>query len=401
MMQLGFAMLESGLNASKNSVNVLFKNLIDISVGILIFFSFGYAIMFQPLDNTPPLIEFSNYWKISQTYIFLPNPVPRVGAEHIAPYIDFFFQAAFAVTAATICSGAVAGRMKPRAYLLLTCVMMGIVYPTSGYWVQNNGWLHQNGFRDFAGALIVHGVGGGASLASVMILKARIGRFENRDQLTSSQLRHFTGHSLPLATLGMFILWIGWYGFNLGNTLGIVGDGFSIELVGKIALNTTLSACAAASSVAILRKALNGKIELSMVIHGILGGLVAITASCDRVEPMESIVIGAIAALVVICGVHLLAALRIDDSVGAFPVHGLCGIWGGIATGIFTEANLQWQIIGSLVILLWSFTVVYIFFFIVSRFTTIRVSPEVEKEGLDYYEHGEIAYIHDEMGVSK
>ncbi|MEM7125328.1 MAG: ammonium transporter [Chloroflexota bacterium] len=406
MMQLGFAMLESGFNAVKNTVNVLFKNVIDVCIGVLIFFSFGYAIMFQPAQDVAPeqiikILDIGNQsylWEIHLPYLFLQDITPRLGANFIALHIDFFFQVAFAATAATICSGAVAGRMRPWAYVVLTFVMIGIVYPTSGYWA-SGGWLYERGFRDFAGSLSVHAVGGFASLACVLLLKARFGKFANREELTPQELRQLASHNLPLATLGMFILWIGWYGFNVGSTLGIIGNDNTPQLVGLIALNTTLAACAGAALVTVARQMATGRIELSMVIQGVLGGLVAITASCNLVEPIQSIIIGAVAGLLVIVGVYLLNELKIDDAVGAFGVHGLCGIWGGIAAGLFVESiSIPSQVLGSLVIPAWSFVVVFVLLGIISRFADIRVSPEVEKRGLDFFEHGEVAYSLNESG---
>lgn len=206
MMQLGFAMLEAGFSAAKNTVNVLFKNVADACVGIIVYFLFGYALMYRP-ENCQAIDIIPNIFGISRSYLWLNElPCSRQGAEHLSLYIDFFFQAAFAATAATICSGAVAGRIKPWAYLLLTFLITGLVYPVSGYWVWGGGWLDQWGFHDFAGSLVVHGVGGGAALAIVKILKSRTRRFDS--EIPEEEKKQFLPHSLPLAAMGTFILWV-------------------------------------------------------------------------------------------------------------------------------------------------------------------------------------------------
>ncbi|MGK7918923.1 MAG: ammonium transporter [Trichodesmium sp.] len=392
MMQLGFAMLEAGFNAAKNTVNVLFKNVADACVGILVYFLFGYALMYRP-ENCQSINIIPNFLGISISYLGLNNiyPCPREGVEHLSVYIDFFFQAAFAATAATICSGAVAGRIKPWAYLLLTVLITGLVYPISGYSVWGGGLLSKWGFHDFAGSVVVHGVGGGAALAIVNILKSRIGKF-SREPITKEEAKQLSPHSLPLAAMGTFILWIGWYGFNGGSTLGIAGVS-SPDEVGKIIVNTTISACSGACTAIVYRTLTQTRIDLSTVLNGLLGGLVGITASCDVVTPFESLIIGVFAGLVVIMGINWLYEQKIDDSVGAIPVHCFCGIWGGLATGLFTDIDNFKQIVGSLLIPLWSFVVIWSCFKIINSIFGIRVEADEEKSGLDWQEHGEYAYL--------
>jgi Amt family ammonium transporter len=396
MMQLGFAMLEAGFNAAKNTVNVLFKNFADVCLGILVYFGFGYALMYRP-ETSSELILFniSGVLGLSQPYLFLDELVPRQGAAHLSVYIDFFFQAAFAATAATICSGAVAGRIKPWAYLLLTFLLTGVVYPISGYWVWGGGWLSEWGFHDFAGSLVVHAVGGSAALAVVLILKPRIGKFSGQDELTSTEENQLFPHSLPLAGIGTFILWIGWYGFNAGSALGITGDISSPDTVGKIALNTTIAACSSSFTVIVYRWFKNKRrIDLSSVLNGILGGLVAITAPCDVMMPPQSLLVGIVAGFIIIFGVYSLYALKVDDAVGAIPVHCFCGIWGGVATGLLREdINLGTQVLGSSIIFAWSFFLVLGIFKWIHQTYGIRISKDEEKSGLDWQEHGEYTYL--------
>lgn len=401
MMQLGFAMLEAGFNAAKNTVNVLFKNVADACVGIIVYFLFGYALMYRPeygLENCHaidiiPIIP--NFLGIGISYLGLNgDDCFREEAGHLSVYIDFFFQAAFAATAATICSGAVAGRIKPWAYLLLTFLITGVVYPVSGYWVWGGGWLDQWGFHDFAGSLVVHGVGGGAALAIVNILKSRIGKF-SQEPIPQEEVKQLSPHSLPLAAMGTFILWIGWYGFNAGSTLGIAGVS-SPDEVGKIVVNTTISACSSACTAIVYRRLTKSRIDLSTVLNGLLGGLVGITASCDVVSPPQSLIIGVFAGLVVIMGINWLYEKKIDDAVGAIPVHCFCGIWGGLATGFFTDINdidNFKQIVGSLLIPAWSFIAIWLCFKVINSIFGIRVEADEEKSGLDWQEHGEYAYL--------
>ncbi|MGF1492289.1 MAG: ammonium transporter [Microcoleaceae cyanobacterium] len=399
-MLLGFAMLEAGFNAAKNTVNVLFKNVADACLGIIIYFAFGYALMYRPevTCESAYVLGIPGFMGISLPYIMLDTLFPRDGAEHLSVYIDFFFQAAFAATTTTICSGAIAGRIKPWAYLVLTVIITGLVYPISGYWIWGGGWLGTLGLHDFSGALGVHALGGGAALAVVLILKPRAGKFGDWEKLSKAEENHLSGHSLPLAAIGMFVLWLGWYGFNVGSALGIIGDVNlrSPEILGRIALNTTISACSSALTVMVYRWFRNRcRIDLSSVLNGILGGLVAITAACDVVSPPQSLIIGIFAGLIVIGGVNLLFVLKIDDAVGAIPVHGLCGMWGGLAVGCFGIANINLgiQIIGVLLIPAWAFGSVWLLLSLLNSLSPIRVSEEEEIGGLDWSEHGEYAYL--------
>jgi Amt family ammonium transporter len=378
-MQAGFAMLEAGLNSAKNTVNILFKNFMDMSVGVLIYFAIGYSLMY----GAPALGGFLGWsgFGIASTI----DPA-AIGPGALSPQVDWLFQVAFAATAATIVSGAVAGRMQFRAYLVYSVFITALVYPISGYWKWGGGWLDQLGFYDFAGSLVVHSVGGFAGLAGAILLGPRIGRF-NKDG-TSNPM---PAHSLSLATLGVFILWIGWYGFNPGSQLAFAGSA-NTNIVMLIAANTTLAAAAGAVFAMIVAWFFLKKPDLGMTLNGALAGLVGITANCDSVTNGSAIIIGLVAGFLVVIGVFALEKVKIDDPVGAWPVHGLCGIWGGLATGIFGGHPLGAQIIGSLVIPIWAFVTCFALFYVLKSIGILRVSAEEEIEGLDLSEHGVINY---------
>lgn len=375
-MQAGFALVEAGFNSAKNAVNIMFKNMMDVAAGMLVFWLFGYGIMYGS-DVIPGWLAWGGFG-ISST----PE---AAGAGVLNPQVDWLFQVAFAATAATIVSGAVAGRIKVSAYLIYSVFITAIIYPISGFWQWGGGWLNQMGFHDFAGSLVVHSVGGFAGLAGAMLLGPRIGRFGKNGSSA------FPPHNYTIATLGVFILWIGWYGFNPGSQLAFVGAG-NTDAVMLIAVNTTLAAGAGAVVALLASWIMGGKPDLGFMLNGMLAGLVGITAGCDAVSNVSSMIIGGIAAILMILGTQLLERLKIDDPVGAWPVHGVCGIWAGIATGIFGDYALGTQILGSIVIPLWSFVMAYALFFVLKQLKTLRVSPEEEQQGLDLSEHGVDAY---------
>jgi len=377
-MQAGFALVESGLNSAKNTVNILYKNLMDLSVGAILFFVIGYGLMYPGDAFTGGWFGFGGFG--------ISADAPEAVAGNLHPAVDFLFQVAFAATAATIVSGAVAGRMKFQAYLIYSAVITAFIYPVSGMWKWGGGWLNELGFYDFAGSLVVHALGGFAGLAAAIVLGPRIGRF-NADGSPNAM----PGHNLAISTLGVFILLIGWFGFNPGSQLAIAGaDNTSIVMV--IATNTLLAAAAGAVLAMITAWALFKKPDLTMAMNGLLGGLVGITANCDSVTYNESLIIGAVAGILVVLGVKMLDAMKIDDPVGAWPVHGLNGIWGGLATGIFGGHPLIAQIIGSIAIPLWGFATMFILFLILKAAGILRVSKDDEMKGLDISEHEEEAY---------
>lgn len=374
-MQSGFAMVESGFNSSKNTINILFKNLMDVCAGVLIYYTIGYGLMY-PGDNG------NGYFGFGQFGI---GEAGDSGPGVLHPQVDFLFQVAFAATAATIVSGAVAGRMKFSSYLIYSIVLTGIIYPISGYWKWGGGWLDAMGFYDFAGSIVVHAVGGFAGLAGAIVLGARIGRFKDGKSVP------IPGHNIAQATLGVFILWVGWYGFNPGSQLAFGGTD-NTNAVMLIATNTTLAAATGGVAAMILGWLMYGKPDISMALNGVLAGLVGITANCDSVTNGEAITIGGIAGVLVVGGILALEKLRIDDPVGAFPVHGLCGIWGGVATGIFGDYDLGVQILGSVVIPLYAFFTMLVLFLVLKVIGQLRVSEEDELKGLDLSEHGMQAY---------
>lgn len=376
-MQPGFAMVETGFNSSKNAVNILFKNVMDLSIGVLLYYLIGYGIMY----GAPILGGFLGWGGVG-----IGEWDGSIGAGILHPQVDFLFQVAFAATAATIVSGAVAGRLQFKAYLIYSAIVTGLIYPISGFWKWGGGWLDAMGFYDFAGSLVVHAVGGFAGLAGAIVLGPRLGRFAK-----DGSPKALPGHNLPIAALGVFILWVGWYGFNPGSQLAIAG-GANTDAVMLIATNTTLAAAAGGFFAMLAVWILHKKPELSMALNGILAGLVGITANCDSVTNVEAIIIGLVAGILVVAGIKLLDALRIDDPVGAWPVHGLCGIWGGLATGIFGGHPMVAQIVGSLVIPVWAFATMFILFSILKAVGILRVSKEEELRGLDIGEHGEEAY---------
>jgi Amt family ammonium transporter len=397
-MQAGFAMVEAGFNSAKNAVNILFKNTMDFCVGSLLFFLIGFGIMYA-----------GNYGVNQKEHPYFAfggiglEGYSATATRSYSPEVDWLFQCMFAATAATIVSGAVAGRIKVGAYLIYSAVISGLIYPISGYWKWGLGWLTQFGtqaadgsfpmaFQDFAGSSVVHAVGGFAGLAGAILLGPRIGRFVNGKSIP------MPGHSMPLAALGVFILWFGWYGFNPGSQLAFYQTA-KIDGVMHIAMTTTLAASAGGLTATLLSWLIFGRPDLSLALNGILGGLVGITAGCDAFSNPMAILVGAIAAVLVIGATLLLDKLRIDDPVGAFPVHGVCGMWGCLALGLLPNAhlssgatNLGIQVIGTLAISAWSFGTMMVLFSILKGVGYFRSSREEEEQGLDISEHGMKAY---------
>ncbi len=377
-MQAGFAMLEAGFNESKNAVNILCKNVMDLGIGVVLFYIVGYSLMYPGEAFSGGFFGFGGFG-VSET-----PPAPEPGA--LNPQVDWLFQVAFAATAATIVSGAVAGRMKFSAYLVYSAILTGLIYPISGMWKWGGGWLDAMGFYDFAGSIVVHAVGGFAGLAGALVLGPRLGRYA-----ADGSSRPIPGHNLTFATLGVFILWVGWYGFNPGSQLAFTGAANTDATV-LIAANTTLAAAMGTILALIVAWIVFGKPDLTMALNGALAGLVGITANCDSVTNVEALVIGGVAGVLVIGGIVLLDKAKIDDPVGAWPVHGLCGIWGGLATGIFGGHPMGAQVIGSLVVPLWAFATMFIVFSALKAANALRVAPEEEQRGLDMSEHGIPAY---------
>ncbi|WP_256009276.1 ammonium transporter [Desertivirga xinjiangensis] len=379
IMHLGFASVEAGFSQTKNTVNILFKNTITPVLGILIYALVGFNLMY------PGFAEGSYSWfGFSGTGIAAPeNGITADYASGGYTYwTDFLFQAMFAATCATIVSGAVAERIKFGAYIAFTVVFAGLIYPILGSWKWGYGALNDMGFHDFAGSTLVHSVGGWGALAGIMLLGARKGKYAN------GKVKTFAASNLPLATAGTFLLWLGWFGFNGGSVLSADPGMTSLVLV-----TTTLGACGGAVAAALAAYFVNKTYDFGMTLNGILAGLVGITAGADVITPMESIIIGLVAGVLVVLGVKLLDALKLDDVVGAVPVHLFCGIWGTLAVGIFGEGkSFIAQLQGVAIYGVAAFVSAFAIFAILKYTIGLRVSEKEEVEGLDIYEHGIDAY---------
>lgn len=378
IMHLGFACIESGLERAKNTVNILFKNICIVAIGLLTYALVGFNLMY-PGDS----------WIIGDILGFAGFGIsPGADGQTMAYadytyYSDFIFQGMFAATAATIVSGAVAGRVKLGSFLVFSTIFVALVYPFIGSWKWGGGWLDQMGFYDFAGSTLVHAVGGFGALAGAMVLGPRIGKY------VEGQVRPIVGHSLPLATVGMFLLWLGWYGFNGGSVLSADPD-----LVSLVFVTTSLAAAAGILTAGLVSKIVTGYPDLSMALNGALGGLVGITAGADVISPAESVLVGAIAGALVVFAVIGFDKIKIDDPVGATSVHLVCGIWGTVAVGIFGGADYSvvTQLIGVLAAGAVAFVAAYIIFYILKVTVGIRVDRDEEYKGLDIAEHGQEAW---------
>ncbi len=381
-MHAGFAMLEAGFTQAKNAVNIILKNFMGISSGMIIFFIIGYALMFGAGNG---FIGHEG---------FMLSGVDEVSGS--IPTVAFFlFQAMFAATAATIVSGAVAERTKFGAYVLFSLILTGITYPIVGHWIWGGGWLAERGFLDFAGSTVVHSVGGWAALAGIIVIGARKGRFQKYyDQ------KRFDGHSIPLAALGVFILWFGWFGFNPGSQLAAEGSENAMAIA-NVALNTQLAAAAGGIAAVITGWVMTRMVKAGFALNGALGGLVAITAPCAFVSAEASILIGLIGGVVIVWVASLLEKAKLDDAVGAVPVHLGAGAWGTLACGLFALDGglfygggadlLVTQFIGVLATGVFVFSVSYAVFKGIEAMIGVRASEKEEREGLDL-KHGQAAY---------
>lgn len=397
-MQAGFAMVETGLTRAKNSVNIMMKNLLDFCMGSILFWAVGYAIMYSSGD--------SNFFGFEGSMFLLSAANAPIDAAGYATSAAWLFQVVFAATAATIVSGAMAERTKLGAYLIYTCIITAIIYPISGHWIWGGGWLSDMGFRDFAGSTVVHSVGAWAALAGAIMVGPRLGKY-NKD----GSVNAIPPHNMPLAALGVFILWFGWYGFNPGSTL------LAISGVSHVAVTTTLAAAAGAIAAAFTSWFQFKKPDLSMSLNGALAGLVAITAPCASVSTGSAVLIGLIAGIVVVYSCLLIERkFRIDDPVGAISVHGICGAWGTLAVGLFGQraidiqywsedtaikdglfygggfSQLGTQAIGVVAVFGFIFLVMLIIFAAIKAVVGLRVSDEEQLEGLDLGEHGNVSY---------
>jgi Amt family ammonium transporter len=375
-MQAGFALLESGMSRSKNAVNVMMKNYMDVCLASLIFWFIGFGIMFG--NNTTGFIGEDNF------------ALMDAGDWD---YTLLLFQTMFAATAVTICSGAMAERTKYDAYLIAACIIIAIIYPVFGSWVWGgfyggNGWLADVGFIDFAGSTVVHSVGAWCALAGIIILGPRLGRFDPE----TGEARNIPGHNLSLVALGGFILWLGWFGFNGGSTL------MADSAIGLIVLNTQLAAAAGALGALLSCRLSGSPILLTSTINGSIAGLVGITAGCATMSPGFAIITGLVAGAISVWGAKWLLKLKLDDVVGAIPVHGFAGIWGTFAAGIFMTGDLfNWdqgliQLLGIVAAFFWAFPTALLVFYIIDKTIGLRASSQHEQQGLDFTEHDEVGY---------
>ena len=394
-MQAGFALVEAGFTRAKNAANIMMKNLMDFAAGSLGFYLIGAAIMFGATKAAGWL-----------GWGGLGMPSLSTG-EGVWDWTFFFFQTMFAATAATIVSGAVAERIEFKSYLIYSIIVSAIVYPISGHWMwgslageASKGWIETLGFHDFAGSTVVHSVGGWIALAGAIMLGPRLGKFH-----ADGKPAPLPGHNLVLGTLGVFLLWIGWFGFNPGSYTAGIGS------IGRVAMTTNLAACAGTIAALVTAWIITGKPDLTMALNGSLAGLVAITAPCDVVTGNASVVIGLVAGVLVVLSVFFWDRMHVDDPVGAVSVHMVNGVWGTIAVGLFAAPEalgygnsmvglfygggfkfLGVQLVGVVATAAWAFGTGMAIFYALKKAGILRVSEKTERQGLDVAEHGQDAY---------
>ncbi|SHJ24479.1 ammonium transporter [Pseudozobellia thermophila] len=382
-MHTGFAFLEIGLTRQKNTINILFKNIFIITVGLLLYYAWGFNMMYPGFEEgSSGIFGFAGFG------IAAPEGgmTPDYADGGYTWWTDFLFQGMFAATAATIVSGAVAERIKIGSFMIFTVVYVGLVYPIVGAWKWGGGFLDSWGFYDFAGSTLVHSVGGWAALVAIFLLGSRIGKFDD-----AGKPKAIPGHSIPMATAGVLILWLGWFGFNGGSVLSA-----DPELTSLVLVTTSLAAAAGGIGAFLLSSILYKNLDLTMFLNGILGGLVGITAGADLMSPNEAVVIGFLAGLIIVLGVALVDKLKLDDPVGAVAVHLICGIWGTLAVGIFGDkagaGQFMTQLYGVLIVGAFCVICSFIILSVLKAVMGLRVSKEEEIEGLDIHEHGMDAY---------
>ena len=394
-MQAGFALVETGFTRAKNAANIMMKNIMDFAVGSLRFYILGAALMFGASKAAG--------W-LGWGGLGMPS---LSGGEGIWDWTFFFFQTMFAATAATIVSGAVAERIEFKSYLIYSILVSAIVYPISGHWMWGSlagegsqGWIEALGFHDFAGSTVVHSVGGWIALAGAIALGPRIGKYRH-----DGKANPIPGHSLVLGTLGVLLLWIGWFGFNPGSYTAGIGS------IGRVAMTTNLAACAGTIAALVTAWVVMGKPDLTMALNGSLAGLVAITAPCDQVTCNAAVVIGLVAGVLVVLSVFFFDKIHIDDPVGAVSVHCVNGVWGTLAVGLFAApASLGYgndlvglfygggfkylgvQLVGVGMTAVWAFGMGFAIFMTLKKAGILRVSAKTELKGLDVTEHGQDAY---------
>jgi Amt family ammonium transporter len=382
-MQLGFALVECGFTRARNSANIIMKNLMDFSIGSVAYYVVGFGLMFGATAGG----------LVGVTGLFRPETMGLEIFDALTPSVFIIFQTVFAATAATIVSGAMAERTQFRAYVIYSFIITLVIYPISGHWAWGGGWLGGLGFMDFAGSTVVHSVGGWAALIGAAILGPRTGKYTAEGKPNA-----IPGHNLPLGVAGVFVLWIGWFGFNPGSTVAANAE------IGYIAMTTNLAAAMAAVVTMIITWIRYGKPDVSMTLNGALAGLVAITAGCNVVSFYGALAIGIVAGILIVFGVETVdKVFHIDDPVGAISVHLLNGVWGTLAIGLFATdgvglfygggfAQLGVQALGVLAFGAWTVATTFILFTVLKKTVGLRVSVEEERIGLDVCEHGTSAY---------
>ena len=388
-MQAGFAMVESGFTRAKNAVNILMKNLMDFSMGTIAYWAIGFAIMFGAGNA---FMGTSGWFVPSDSGVF-----SALEWSSVPTHAAWLFQLVFAATAATIVSGAMAERTQFKSYLIYSVFITGLIYPIVGHWIWGGGWLDGGWIEsldvsDFAGSTVVHSTGGWLALTGAIVLGPRLGKYDSE-----GKPRPIAGHNLPLAALGVFILWLGWFGFNPGSQMGA-----DAGPIASIAVTTNIAAAAGAITAMITAWLFLGKPDAGMSLNGALAGLVTITAGCATVSPTSAAIMGALGGIVVVLSVLLLEKLRVDDPVGAISVHGTCGALGTLLLGFFDMESgvffgggfgLLWsQFVGVVAVLVWCLITGFILFYAIKAATGLRVTEEEEQAGLDYEEHGASAY---------
>ncbi|MEM7755190.1 MAG: ammonium transporter [Planctomycetota bacterium] len=398
VMHLGFASLEAGLTRAKNTVNILFKNSAIIAIGLLTYLFIGFNLMYPGSDDN---------WLVLNWLGAIGMATPPADGTGMTPdyeaysyWADFIFQAMFAATAATIVSGAVAERIKLGPFLIFSVLYVAVIYPIVGSWKWGTGFLDDLGFYDFAGSTLVHSVGGWGALAGVIVLGPRLGKYVKRDDGTT-EIRPLMGHSMPLAAIGVFLLWFGWFGFNGGSVLSAdPGAGYGFKGVGLVFVTTSMAAAAGIVGAMVTSWIWTKQPDLSMTLNGALAGLVGITAGADVISVPHAVIIGLVAGVLVVVAVTLLDRTKLDDPVGAISVHLVCGIWGTLAVGLFGNTAALGEGTGTLVAQLIGigataaicFPAALLFFYALKLTVGLRVPREEELMGLDVGEHGMEAY---------
>jgi Amt family ammonium transporter len=389
IMHLGFASVETGLSRAKNTTNILFKNVFVICSGLITYYILGFNLMYPGDFN-----GFFGFAGFGLSAGFDAGAQTAAYADGGYTYwTDFIFQAMFAATCATIVSGAVAERIKLPAFMIFAALFVAVVYPIAGSWKWGGGWLDQMGFYDFAGSTLVHSVGGWAALVGAWMLGGRLGKFGADGRLTP-----IPGSNMPMATVGVFLLWLGWFGFNGGSVLSA-----DPELTSLVLVTTCLAAAAGGLGAMVAYTFVSSKPDLSMALNGILAGLVGVTAGADVLTPLSAIIVGGLAGGLVVGSVLFIDRIRIDDPVGAISVHLVCGIWGTLAVGIFStnpDHSFLVQLIGVGAYGAFTLVCAFVIFGVINATMGLRVSEEEELEGLDIGEHGMHAYDLHTTGTS-